>query len=105
MKNPNSNKQYQFADTDSDMDDGELTDEDDRRHGAKQNINSHFGDDAKYLRGTQVMGNVLNIDQQQQKQRGQQQYQDYLTRQQLDAQKAAEDKKLKLELALKEKLR
>jgi hypothetical protein len=66
LKNPNSNKQYQFRDTDSDEDDGELTDED-RKYG-KSKIGQF--DDKRQMRGTAVMGDFVNKDQIQSKNKG-----------------------------------
>ena len=44
--------------SDSDDDDGELTDDDKKYKNHKMKI-----DDQKYLRGTEIMGGVINIDQ------------------------------------------
>lgn len=59
LKNPNNNRKYDFGDS-SGEDDGELSDE--NAKGAKYKPSGYF-DDSKYLRGTQVMGAVLNEDQ------------------------------------------
>jgi len=60
LKERNKKKNYALAYSDSDDDDGELTDEDSKF--ARFKPTGHFND-AKYLRETMGMGGILNMDQ------------------------------------------